>query len=61
MLNEVFERIFLVINLINNFLDALTLFGAVKRATGLPRDDEQNKKTNLFKITFYLLGILFQL
>jgi hypothetical protein len=50
------ERIFLVVSLLNNYPHALTLFGTLKLATRLKRDNDEEKiKESTFN-DFYLFG-----
>lgn len=50
------ERIFLVVSLLNNYPHALTLFGTLKLATRLKRDNDEEKiKESAFN-DFYLFG-----
>lgn len=56
ILKGIVERIFLFVSLINNYPHALTLFGALKLATRLKRDDEQDKAKQSLYNDFYLVG-----
>lgn len=54
LIKGVIERMFLMISLINDYPHALTLFGTLKLATRLKRDNEKDKES-LYN-DFYLLG-----
>lgn len=56
LLKGIVERIFLLVSMINNYPHALTLFGALKLATRLKRDDEQDKVKQSLYNDFYLVG-----
>ncbi|MDN3674061.1 hypothetical protein QWY99_13450 [Flavobacterium branchiarum] len=58
LLKGVVERMFLTISLINNYPHALTLFGTLKLATRLKRDNEDDKEKESKYNDFYLLGNL---
>ena len=55
ILKGMIERGFLVICLMNGYPHGLTLFGALKLATRLKRNDEQDKGAKAFN-DYYLLG-----
>jgi hypothetical protein len=52
------ERTFLTISLIHNYPHAMTLFGTLKLATRLKRDNEQDKTKEAIFNDFYLIGNL---
>lgn len=56
LLKGIIERIFLTISLINNYPHALTLFGTLKLATRLKRDNEDDKTKESTYNDFYLFG-----
>lgn len=56
LLKGIVERIFLLVSMINDYPHALTLFGALKLATRLKRDDEQDKVKQSLYNDFYLAG-----
>lgn len=58
IMKGIVERIFLMISLINNYPHALTLFGTLKLATRLKRDNEKNKAEEAMYNDFYLFGNL---
>jgi hypothetical protein len=55
-LKGIVERMFLMVSLINGFPHALTLFGALKLATRLKRENEENKDKESTYNDFYLIG-----
>lgn len=57
ILKGVIERLFLMISLLNGYPHALTLFGALKLATRLKRNDDKDsqEKESLYN-DFYLVG-----
>jgi hypothetical protein len=50
------ERIFLLVSLIHDYPHALTLFGTLKLATRLKRDNEGDKAKESLYNDFYLFG-----
>lgn len=54
-LKGIVERLFLMVSLINGFPHALTLFGALKLATRLKRDNQDKIKESTYN-DFYLVG-----
>ncbi|MFV8392042.1 hypothetical protein [Flavobacterium sp. LB2P6] len=56
LLKGIVERIFLLVSMINDYPHALALFGALKLATRLKRDDEQDKVKQSLYNDFYLVG-----
>lgn len=58
LLKGVLERIFLMVSLLNNYPHALTLFGTLKLATRLKRDNEKDKTKESVYNDFYLFGNL---
>lgn len=56
LIKGVIERMFLMISLINDYPHALTLFGTLKLATRLKRDNEKDKAKESLYNDFYLLG-----
>jgi hypothetical protein len=52
------ERAFLTISLIHNYPHAMTLFGTLKLATRLKRDNEQDKSKEALFNDYYLIGNL---
>ena len=50
------ERVFLVVSLINGYPHSLTLFGALKLATRLKREDSEDKEKESVYNDFYLIG-----
>lgn len=56
LLKGIVERLFLMVPLINGFPHALTLFGALKLATRLKRDDDDEKIKQSTYNDFYLIG-----
>jgi hypothetical protein len=57
LLKGIVERLFLMISLLNGYPHALTLFGALKLATRLKRNDDKDsqEKESLYN-DFYLVG-----
>jgi hypothetical protein len=58
LLKGIVERIFLMVSLINNYPHALALFGTLKLATRLKRDNEEDKIKESTYNDFYLFGNL---
>ena len=56
LLKGTVERIFLMVALINGFSQALTLFGALKLATRLKRENEKDEIKESIYNDFYLMG-----
>ncbi len=56
LLKGIIERIFLTVSLINNYPHALTLFGTLKLATRLKRNNEEDKTKESTYNDFYLFG-----
>lgn len=56
LLKGIVERLFLLISLLNNYPHALTLFGTLKLATRLKRDDSDDKTKEALYNDFYLFG-----
>lgn len=56
LLKGTIERIFLMVALINGFSQALTLFGALKLATRLKRENDVDKIKESTYNDFYLIG-----
>jgi hypothetical protein len=56
LLKGIIERLFLLVSLINGFPHALTLFGALKLATRLKRENEEDKIKESTYNDFYLIG-----
>jgi len=50
------ERVFLLVSLVNQYPHALTLFGALKLATRLKRDNSEDKEKESVYNDFYLIG-----
>lgn len=56
LLKGIVERIFLMVSLINDYPHALTLFGTLKLATRLKRDNDEDKIKESTYNDFYLFG-----
>lgn len=56
LLKGFIERIFLMVSLINDYPHSLTLFGTLKLATRLKRDNDEDKIKESTYNDFYLFG-----
>jgi len=56
LIKGIIERVFLSVSLINDYPQALILFGTLKLATRLKRDTDSDKKKESLYNDFYLLG-----